>query len=104
MTELWREVFGSYDAMVDAGTDVVVVHAEADFLGPVRFDDEIELHFAIAKLGSTSMTSEIEERRDGETVVRGRIVHVFVDAKTMGKKEIPSDMRDKLAPWVLVPT
>jgi acyl-CoA thioesterase FadM len=94
-------VFGSYDAMVEAGTDVVVVHAEADFLGPVRFDDEIELHFQIAKLGNTSMTSEIEERRDGETLVRGRIVHVFVEAHTTDKKEIPREMRDKLAPWVL---
>ena len=101
LTELWREVFGSYDAMVSAGTDVVVAHAEADFLGQVRFDDEIELHFSIAKLGNTSMTSEIEERRDGEVLVRGRMVHVFVDTPSMEKKEIPNDMRDKLTPWVL---
>ena len=94
-------MFGSYDAMVSAGTDVVVAHAEADFLGQVRFDDQIELHFSIAKLGNTSMTSEIEERRDGEVLVRGRMVHVFVDTPSMEKKEIPDDMRDKLTPWVL---
>jgi acyl-CoA thioester hydrolase len=87
--------------MVDSGTDVVVADAQATFLGPVRFDDEIEVHFQIARLGNSSMTSEIEERRDGEVLVRGRIVHVFVDPRTMAKKEIPADVRDKLAPWVL---
>jgi acyl-CoA thioester hydrolase len=66
----------------------------------VRFDDEIELHFAIAKLGETSMTSDIEERRDGELLVRGRIVHVFVDPATMQKKPVPDDVRAKLAPWI----
>ena len=101
LTELWRAAFGSYDAMVDAGTDVVVADAQASFLGPVRFDDEIELHFEIAKLGATSMTSEIEERRDGEVLVRGQMVHVFVDSRTMEKKEIPADVRERLAPWTL---
>jgi acyl-CoA thioester hydrolase len=29
LTELWRAAFGSYDAMVEAGSDVVVVDAAA---------------------------------------------------------------------------
>jgi acyl-CoA thioester hydrolase len=99
LTELWREAFGSYDAMVQSGTDVVVADAQATFLGPVRFDDEVELHFSIAKLGSTSMTSELEERRDGEVLVRGRMVHVFVDPETMQKKEIPDDARERLSAY-----
>ena len=85
--------------MVEQGTDVVVADAQATFLGSVRFDDEIDVHFSIAKLGNTSMTSEIEEHRDGEVLVRGRMVHVFVDPRTMEKKQIPDDVRDKLAPW-----
>ena len=101
LTELWREAFGSYDAMVDSGTDVVVADAQATFLGPVRFDDEIELQFSIAKLGNTSMTSEIEERKNGETLVKGRMVHVFVDPKTMQKKEIPDHARERLEPFLV---
>ena len=100
LTELWREAFGSYGAMVESGTDVVVAHAEADFTGQVRFDDEIELHFTIEKLGNTSMTSAIEEQRDGETLVRGRMVHVFVDPKTMEKKPVPDDAREKLSTYL----
>src|SRR5437870_9596454 len=60
LTELWRDAFGSYGAMVESGTDVVVAHAEADFVGQVRFDDEIELHFTIERLGNTSMISSVE--------------------------------------------
>ena len=97
LTELWREAFGSYDAMVEAGTDVVVADAQATFLSPVRFDDEIDVHFQIAELGNSSMTSSIEERRNGETLVRGRMVHVFVDAKTLAKKAVPPEMRETLS-------
>jgi acyl-CoA thioester hydrolase len=86
--------------MVQSGTDVVVADAQATFLGPVRFDDEVELHFSIAKLGNSSMTSEIEERRNGEVLVRGRMVHVFVDPETMRKKEIPDDARERLSVYV----
>jgi acyl-CoA thioester hydrolase len=100
LTELWREAFGSYDAMVNGGTDVVVAHAEADFAGPVRFDDEVDVHFSIEKLGESSMVSNVEERIDGDVRVRGRMVHVFVDAKTMQKKPIPGDARAKLMPYV----
>jgi acyl-CoA thioester hydrolase len=100
LTELWREAFGSYNAMVESGTDVVVARAEADFLGSVRFDDEIDVHFTIEKLGNTSMVSVVEERRNGEVLVRGRMVHVFVDPATMTKKPVPDDAREKLARYV----
>jgi acyl-CoA thioesterase FadM len=33
-------------------------------------------------------------------LVRGRIVHVFVDPATMQKKPVPDDVRAKLAPWI----
>jgi acyl-CoA thioester hydrolase len=99
LTELWREAFGSYDALREEGSDVVVAHAEADFLGPVRFDDPIDVEFTIARLGESSMTADLVERRDGEELVRGRMVHVFVDPSTMEKKRIPDDVRERLAPW-----
>jgi acyl-CoA thioester hydrolase len=75
----------------------VVARAEADFLGPVRFDDEIELRFTVAKLGNTSMTSVVEERRGSDVLVRGRMVHVFVDSATMEKKQIPDGVGAALA-------
>jgi acyl-CoA thioester hydrolase len=97
LTELWREAFGSYGAMVEQGLDVVVAEATARFLAPGRFDDELEIGLAIERLGTTSMATATSVRRDGELLVEGRMVHVFVDAATLVKTEIPAPMRERLA-------
>jgi acyl-CoA thioester hydrolase len=99
LTELWRAAFGSYGAMVESGTDVMVVEAQAGFRAPARFDDVLDLSMTIARLGNTSIVSELEERRAGELLATGRLVHVCVDTATMAKKPIPADMRARLAPW-----
>jgi acyl-CoA thioester hydrolase len=45
------------------------------------------------------MTMAATVRRDGQLLVEGRMVHVFVDPATMAKKEIPPDVRAGLAPY-----
>ena len=99
LTELWRTAFGSYANVVQDGTDVVVVEAGATFRAPARFDDEIDVELAITRLGTTSMTTATAVRRDGELLVEGRIAHVFVDAATLAKKEIPERVRAGLEPY-----
>jgi acyl-CoA thioester hydrolase len=99
LTEMWREAFGSYANVVQGGTDVVVVEAGATFRAPARFDDEVEVELAIERLGTTSMTMGAAIRRDGELLVQGRMVHVFVDAATLAKKAIPADVRAGLEPY-----
>jgi acyl-CoA thioester hydrolase len=93
LTEMWRAAFGSYQAVVDQGTDVVVVEAAATYRAPARFDEEIEVELAIARLGTTSMTTQTAVRRDGQLLVEGRLVHVFVDPATMAKQTIPDHVR-----------
>jgi acyl-CoA thioester hydrolase len=97
LTELWREAFGSYDAMVESGSDVVVVDAQATFHASPRFDDMLDIEMSIAELGNSSMTSEFAEKRNGDLLVSGRMVHVFVDPKTMEKQPIRDDVRARLA-------
>ena len=99
LTELCRAAFGSYDAMVEEGTDVVVVDAQARFLAPGRFDEELDVAYAIERLGTTSMTIAASVTRDGERLVEGRLVYVFVDPVTLAKQEIPAVVRERLAPW-----
>jgi acyl-CoA thioester hydrolase len=93
LTEMWREAFGSYGDVVAAGTDVVVVEAASTFRASARFDDDLDVELRIERLGTTSMAMATAVRRDDELLVDGRIVHVFVDAATMGKKAIPDHMR-----------
>jgi acyl-CoA thioester hydrolase len=101
LTEMWREAFGSYANVVDRGVDVVVVEAAATFRAAARFDEELDVELSIARLGTTSMTMAAAVRREGEELVEGRMVHVFVDTATMAKRAIPEDVRAGLAPWVV---
>jgi acyl-CoA thioester hydrolase len=78
----------------------VVVDAQATFLAPARFDEEIDLSYAIERLGTTSMTVAAAAWRDDTALVEGRMVYVFVDPQTLKKREIPAAVRERLAPWV----
>jgi acyl-CoA thioester hydrolase len=104
MTELWREL-GGYGTMVDAGVDMVVAEANVRYLAGLRFDEEFEVRALIARLGDTSMTTEIEVIRssdDGpETVVQGSLRHVFVAADGSGKQPIPAAIREGLRRYSL---
>jgi len=99
LTELWREAFGSYDAMVEAGTDVVVADAQATFHASPRFDDILDLELTIEKLGNTSMVSRFEEKRGEELLVTGRMVHVFITPGENTKQQIPDGVRAQLEPY-----
>ena len=99
LTELWRVAFGSYDALAADDAEMVVVEASARFLAPGRFDDELDIRYGIERLGRTSMVSAITGERAGERLVEGRLVHVFVDPRTLAKREIRDAWRERLAPW-----
>ena len=97
LTELWREAFGSYGLMVERGVDVVVAEAGARFLGPVRFDDEVDVVLRVEHIGTTSMTTATETRDVGGAVlVAGSIRHVCVDPATLLKQPFPDDVRAAL--------
>jgi acyl-CoA thioester hydrolase len=101
LTELWREAFGSYDAVRDDfGSDVVVADAQATFHASPRFDDLLDIEMTIEKLGNSSMVAAFEEKRDDQLLVSGRMVHVFVDPATYTKQQIPDAVRERLARYV----
>jgi acyl-CoA thioester hydrolase len=100
LTELWREAFGSYDAVRESGSDVMVKDAQATFHASPRFDDLLDIEMTIANLGNSSMTCTFEEKRDGELLVTGRMVHVFITPGDNTKQEIPGDVRERLSRYV----
>ena len=95
MSELWREL-GGYQEMVEAGVDMVVAEARVRYRAPLRFDDEFEVQATIAKLGETSMETEIALVRDGETVAEGDLRHVFIESGGGAKAPIPDAIRSGL--------
>ena len=96
LTELWRASFGSYGTMLAQGVDVVVVEALVRFRRPARFDDLLEVTIGVTRLGTTSMASSHRVTRDGELLVEGEMVHVFVEVSGYAKTPIPPGMRAEL--------
>jgi acyl-CoA thioester hydrolase len=93
VTELWREAFGSWQAMVDKGVDVVVGEANLRFKAPARADELVLTSTRLASLGTTSINFEMELRRNDTLLVEGRLRYVCVDAATWAKTEIPDWLR-----------
>jgi acyl-CoA thioester hydrolase len=100
-TELWREAIGPWQDMVERGVDAVVAEANARYRAPARFDDVLELRARVTRLGTTSITTEIDVFRDDELLVEGRLQHVIVDATTWNKTEIPDWVRAGLEPYAV---
>jgi acyl-CoA thioester hydrolase len=98
MTELWREL-GGYQAMVDAGVDMVVAEARIRYRAALRFDDEFEVRATIGRLGETSMTTAIAISRGDETIAEGELRHVFVESGGGSTAPIPESIRSGLAPY-----
>jgi acyl-CoA thioester hydrolase len=101
MTELWRAAFGSYQAAVDRGLDIVVAAAELRFRASARFDDLVTLSVLVTHLGTTSVITHHGVWREGELLVEGSLRHVTVDPATLAKAPIPDWFRDGLAPWTV---
>jgi acyl-CoA thioester hydrolase len=103
MTELWRDVAGGYEQMIAAGTDMVVIETTTRYHAPALFDDELDLKAQLTRLGTTSMSTNVEIHRpaDDTTIVTGAIHHVFIDPATKQKRPIPDDVRAALEPYVV---
>jgi acyl-CoA thioester hydrolase len=99
LTELWREAVGSYARIQELGIDLVVAEAGIRYRVSARFDEEIELQATISRLGTTSMTMDLIAERvgDGALLAEGELRHVFVDPRTLQKREMPEQVREQLS-------
>lgn len=98
LTELWRELFGGYAAMLERGVDVVVAEARVRFRAPARFDEELDVAVTVAHLGTTSMTlhDEIARTADGAPVAEVEVRYVWIERSTGAKTPLPDWAREPL--------
>lgn len=79
-----------YRTMLAAGHDVQLVRSEVDWRAGVRWQDDIVVAVATARIGRTSFALDFEVRRDGtEVTCAGRTVYVVIGTDGSGKREIP---------------
>jgi acyl-CoA thioester hydrolase len=86
--------FGGFD-LGGTGADIVAARMEIDFKAPATMGDVLETTVGVERLGSTSFTIGITTRRqsDGEVIVAGREVIVFIDPSSRQPIPIPDPIR-----------
>jgi 1,4-dihydroxy-2-naphthoyl-CoA hydrolase len=72
----------------------VIVHAESDYLQPLRVGDELHVHLTIEHIGQSSFTVAYGiYKKDGTLTGKAKTVHVTLDRKTRTKIHLPQIFR-----------
>lgn len=101
-TELFREVGLDYGTMFDElKIWLPRVHLECDFHQVARLDDLLEVSVYVGRFGTKSMRLNFEVRRKGseEVVATAHFVLAAVNQDTFETVPVPSELREKLAPY-----
>lgn len=94
--------FSFDDIVIKNGWGLPTVHLEADFVAPSRLGDVLTASLFVRELGVSSIQADIVlSGPEGEDRVRGKVVLVLMDRKTVRARPIPDDMRARIAPFVL---
>lgn len=85
-----------WDRLVAQGVELFFVDAGYSFAGSARFEERLDVHTRIARLGNTSLTAEMTVCRadGGEVIGHGHITAVMVDPVTRKPAPIPQAFRD----------
>ena len=97
-TEFLRSLGVGYTQWFDRGFSLPRVHVEADYLVPLRFEDEIDVEVRIERIGESSITFgfRVIKIAGGMEAARGRIVGVCIDVNNGKSTPIPPVIREAL--------
>ena len=101
-TELFREVGLHYGVMFDElKIWLPRVHLECDFRRAARLDDLLEVTVYVGRFGTKSMRLNFEVRRKGSDglIATAHFVLAAVNQDSFETVPIPSELREKLAPY-----
>lgn len=80
----------------------VIVHAEADYVSPVKVGDILNIHVWVENLGNSSFTMVYDIfKADGTLMGKAKTVHVCLDAKTRTKISLPDSVRTIFSKYLL---
>jgi YbgC/YbaW family acyl-CoA thioester hydrolase len=76
------------------------VSVSCEYLGPARFEDEVELRLRVLKVGDKSLTYEVDFQKGSEKLALGKVTSVCCAVRPDRGFEpisIPREIREKLA-------
>jgi acyl-CoA thioester hydrolase len=97
-TEYFRAVGFQWKDLLALGVDTVLARTTMEFKAPARFDEVLEVHTRVSKIGTTSLTFEFEIYPQGEDRLIGSAVslYVCVDPKTLKSTPAPEILRQRI--------
>ena len=80
--------------MKKTGEDFHTVRTVVEYAAPINFDEDIDVHTRIAKIGRTSMTFllEIHPKDTDDLRATGEVVWVNADQTTHSSTPLPEDL------------
>lgn len=72
------------------------VHVEAQFVGPLHYDDEVETQVTVERVGESSFTLYFMSIANGAAVARGRITAVCMSVTTQRSTPLPDGLSEAL--------
>nr|WP_185267945.1 thioesterase family protein [Halopseudomonas xiamenensis] len=96
ITEYFRALRQASDNPDLIGSDFFAVRTVLDYQAPAMFDDVLDIHVRIARLGNSSLQFLLGIYRGQELLVRGEIVYVHADMATRRPQPIGAAFRDAI--------
>lgn len=98
ITEYFRELPYDYMGHVKrTGEDFHTVRTVVEYAAPIEFDERIEVHVRVGRIGRSSITFLLEIHAAGKEDLRatGEVVWVNTDQSTHKSAALPQDLVDK---------
>lgn len=96
ITEYFRALRdASPDANI-AGSEFFAVRTLLEYQAPANFDDLLDIHVRIARLGNSSLQFIVGIYREQELLVTGEIVYVHADMQTRRPQTIDPAFREAI--------
>jgi acyl-CoA thioester hydrolase len=97
MTEYLRALGFPYpDGLLAAGSDLFVVKASVEYHAPARYDDELDIHVRVGRIGRSSLQYLFEIYRGDALLVNCENIYVNADPKTRKPAPVPQALRDAI--------
>ena len=96
MTEYLRAMGLAYQQAVGEGFEFVLAHFEIDYRAPAAFDDPIDVHTGINRIGNSSIIFgfEMTNSDNGLLLTRGEAIYVVLDRRTGTPTQVPDRFRE----------
>ena len=104
-TEYFREVGYQWKDLLALGVDTVLARTTMVFKSPARFDEILQVHTRVSKIGTTSLTFEFEIYPEGEDrlINSALSLYVCVDPKALTSAPVPDQLRARILEFEGIP-